>query len=71
MSFVNTILDYFWSLLTWGGGVVAIFGVFRLILAGSQHDGAAQSNAVWIIAAGAAMAIIGAGGSTYLTFPTL
>lgn len=71
MSFINQLLTYFWRLLTWGGGVIAIVGVFRWVSHGQQRDASEQTNDVWIILAGGVAAAIGAVAGNYLVFPTL
>lgn len=71
MDFMNRLLDFFWQLLTWGGGIIAIVGIFRWVQHGASRDGAEQTNDVWLVAAGAVACAIGAIAGNYLSFPTI
>lgn len=71
MDFINKLLTYFWQLLTWGGALIAIIGIFRWVSHGQSRDGNEQTNDVWIIVAGGVAAAIGAVAGNYLAFPTL
>lgn len=70
MDFFNQLLNYLWAVLGFAGGVIAAFGVVRLVAAMRNHDSQAQESATWLVVLGGAMIAIGLVGGSYLHFPT-
>lgn len=72
MDFFNSLLTYGGNLLVFVGGLTAAVGIFKWISGGKSHDAQAQEGAVWVVAVGGAMCAIGAAlSSGALSFPTL
>lgn len=70
MTFFTNLLNYFWQILVFVGGITAAFGIFRWVSGGKAHDAQQQESATWVIALGGAMAAIGLVGASALQFPT-
>lgn len=66
----NVLLSFVFSVLQYGGGVVAAFGLFLTLKGWRDRDPEAREQGLWTLLAGIAAFIIG-GWLGGFTFPTL
>lgn len=71
MSDISNIMSLLWEFCKWGGGIIAAFGVFRWIMHGRSRDAAEQADDIWVIAAGAALVVIGTAAPALFPFPSM
>lgn len=70
MSNPTAIIKFLFSLMQWGGLVIAGMGVFAYVMGRSKGNDEMSSNSIWIIVGGIAAFAIGSFLATQ-TIPTL